>query len=66
MVKSSRLGVGLDLTIPCIVEIDFGKASEKLRFVSLRQLLNRFDDFTHRAHDGKLIESFCYEKQQKK
>jgi len=55
MVKSSRLRVGLDLTIPCIVEIDFGKASEKLRFVSLRQLLNRFDDFTHRAHDGKLI-----------
>jgi hypothetical protein len=49
MVEPSRLRVGFDLTIPRIIEIDFGQASEELRFVSLRQLLNRFDDFTHRA-----------------
>jgi hypothetical protein len=51
--RPSRLRVGFDLTIPRTIEIDFGQASEELRFVSLRQLLNRFDDFTHRAHDGK-------------
>src|SRR5207302_6565416 len=58
MVEPSRLRIGLNLAIPGIVEIHLGQALEKLGFVSLRQLLNRFDDFTHRAHASNLAETF--------
>ncbi len=46
MVEPSRLCIGLNLAIPGIIEIHLGQTLEELRFVSLRQLLNRFDDFT--------------------
>ena len=46
----SRLCVGLSLAIPSVVEIHVGQTLEKLRLLSLGQLLNRFDDFTDRAH----------------
>src|SRR5207249_9293097 len=57
-IEPPRLRVGLNLAIPGIVEIDLGQTLEELGLISLRQLLNRFDDFTHRAHPGNLAESF--------
>ena len=57
-IEPSRLRVGLNLAIPGIVEIDFAQTLEELGLGSLRQLLNRFDDFAHRAHMANLAETF--------
>src|SRR6266581_3857032 len=64
-IEPSRLRVGLNLTIPGIVEIDLVETLEELGLVSLRQLLNRFDDFAHRAHMANLAESFSDRKRQR-
>ena len=57
-IEPARFRVSFDLPIPLIVKIHLGQTLEKLGLVSLRQLLNGFDDFTHRAHKGKLAETF--------
>ena len=53
-IELSRFCVGLNLAIPSVVEIHVGQTLEKLRFLSLGQLLNRFDDFIDRAHNRNL------------
>src|SRR6266516_2199732 len=64
-VEPPRLRVGLNLAIPGIVEIDLAQTLEELGLVSLRQLLNRFDDFAHRAHMANLAETFSDRKRQR-
>src|SRR5437667_11134684 len=64
-IEPPRLRVGLNLAIPGIVEIDLAQTLEELGRVSLRQLLNRFDDFAHCRHVANLAETFSDRKRQR-
>jgi hypothetical protein len=53
-IEPSRFCVRLNMAIPGIIEIHVGQTPEKFRLLAFGQLLNRFDDFTDRAHASNL------------
>jgi hypothetical protein len=52
-IESSRARVGLDLTVPRVIEINLGELGEELVLLLLVQAPNSIDYFNDCAHGGE-------------
>ena len=53
MIEPACFRVGVDLAVPCVVEINFGQLLEKLALLGFWKLFNGINDFCDRAHTEK-------------